>query len=182
MDIKSDAEKTYSALRDVLQQYADMLTEFRPDATETKAVTVIISGNRPKEMMAAEPLRYAGMDGRLADLAGTDAKHFIPLISDNWGLVFKWRGSGDLPEEERQKLKQYVSQAHEQGRRIRFWAAPDNPASWRELRAAGVDLINTDNLAGLEAFLLEARVKVGPGNPRCSPIPAWMANIPHVRR
>jgi hypothetical protein len=30
---------------------------------------------------------------------------------------------------------------------------PDSPAAWRELRAAGVDVIGADDLAGLEAFL-----------------------------
>jgi len=51
-------------------------------------------------------------------------------------------------------LKQFVQRAHQQGRRIRFWAAPDNPAGWRELQQAGVDLLNTDDLAGLREFLL----------------------------
>ena len=41
---------------------------------------------------------------------------------------------------------------------MRFWATPDLPgpardAVWGELLAAGVDYLNTDDLAGLEAFL-----------------------------
>src|SRR5216117_2122411 len=44
IDVKSDAEKTYAVLRDVLLEYAPMLTKFYPDKTETNAVTVIISG------------------------------------------------------------------------------------------------------------------------------------------
>ena len=37
---------------------------------------------------------------------------------------------------------------------VRFWAAPDNAAVWEELYRAGVDLINTDRLEQLDAFLL----------------------------
>src|SRR5438093_2886104 len=48
IDVKSDAEKTYSLLRDVLLEYAPMLSKFYPDKTETNAVTVIISGNRAR--------------------------------------------------------------------------------------------------------------------------------------
>ncbi len=41
---------------------------------------------------------------------------------------------------------------------MRFWATPDlagpaRDALWAELLAAGVDYLNTDDLAGLEAFL-----------------------------
>ena len=153
IDVKTDAEKTYAVLRDVLKQYADMLTVFRPDATEPKAITVIISGNRARNVMAAETLRYAALDGRLSDLDGNDSKHLIPLVSDNWQSSFKWRGAGPMPDDERQKLKQTITRAHQQGRRVRFWATPDQPAFWRELQAASVDLFSVDDLAGLQKFL-----------------------------
>ena len=155
IDVKTDAEKTYAGLREVLKQYADLFTVFRADTTEPKAITAIISGNRARNLMAAETLRYAALDGRLADLEGNDSKHLIPWVSDNWESNFKWRGHGPLPDDERQKLKEIVAKAHQKGRRIRFWATPDQPAFWRELQTAGVDLIGVDDLAGLQIFLLE---------------------------
>jgi hypothetical protein len=51
------------------------------------------------------------------------------------------------------RLRQILAQAHQQRRRVRFWGAPDRPDFWRLLGAEGVDLINTDNLSGLERFL-----------------------------
>ena len=77
----------------------------------------------------------------------------MPLVSDNWQKHFTWRGEGEFPESEREKLKEIVKRVHEEGRMIRFWATPDTEAAWRELEQAGVDLINTDNLAGLAGFL-----------------------------
>ena len=153
IDIKSNAEETYAVLREVLQKYSEMLTVFRPDKTETRGVTIILSGNRPTTTVAGESLRYVSIDGRLTDLAGTDTRHLIPLISDNWANHFHWRGVGPLPEDEKAKLKRMVEQAHQQGRRVRFWAAPDTLAVWGEMSEAGVDLLNTDSLAGLQRFL-----------------------------
>jgi len=153
IDIKSEAEATYRLLRDVLKDYAGMLTVFRTNATETGAVTVILSGNRPESLLAGEPLRYAAIDGRLPNLDSNESKHLIPLISDNWTKHFQWRGAGPLPEEEKKKLNQIVERTHEQGRKLRFWATPDKPESWRALQQAGVDLINTDDLDGLQKFL-----------------------------
>jgi len=156
VDVKSEATNSYIVLRDALKRYEMMLTRFSPERTETNAVTVIISGNRARGLMASEATRIAAYDGRLADLESKDTPQFIPLISDNWTLHFKWRGrktDGPLPDLERAKLRKIVAQAHEQGRRMRFWATADTPEMWAELHAAGADLINTDNLPGLGEFL-----------------------------
>ncbi|MFJ8199610.1 hypothetical protein [Streptomyces sp. NPDC096152] len=57
-----------------------------------------------------------------------------------------------MPRSPRPRLRLRV------GQRVRFRATPDTAgpardALWGELLAAGVALLNTDDLAGLEAFL-----------------------------
>lgn len=112
--------------------------------------------------MLRQDLRYAAYDGRLGDLGALEAsKDFMPLISDNWMLHFRWHGSGPGPDDERSKLRAIVERAHARGQRVRFWATPDVPgpateAVWLELLRAGVDYINTDQLDALRAFLLRA--------------------------
>lgn len=157
IDVKSDAEATYRVLRDVLESYADILTRFEGDTVEEGAVTAIVSGNRPRAMMKAESVRYAAYDGRLSDL-GTDEPEpasFIPLVSSNWSAIARWHGVGELSDEALASLRKAVRQAHAEGRTIRFWATADHPAVWQVLYEEGVDRLNTDDLAGLQAFLLE---------------------------
>lgn len=154
IDIKSDALTTYQALDRSLQKYAPILTRFESDRVVTNAVTISISGNRPRDFLEQQSPRYAAYDGRLADLDSDASPRFIPLVSDNWRSHFQWRGEGPLSEPECMKLRELVRRAHDQGRAIRFWANPDHPEGWAALRDAGVDLINTDNLAGLREFLL----------------------------
>jgi len=60
-----------------------------------------------------------------------------------------------MPELEQQKLDDIVTRAHRQGRKVRFWGAPDRPPFWSELLKHKVDLINTDDLEGAQKFLLE---------------------------
>jgi hypothetical protein len=157
IDIKSEAEATYAVLREVLKTYSDILTSFSGDSIQTNGLVVILSGNRPRRMLKEESVRYAAFDGRLEDLDGHEPKNFIPLISDNWSRTFRWPGIGPLPESERRRLTEIVGKAHAQGRRLRLWATPDTAAAWEQLANAGVDLINTDDLAGLQAFLLSRR-------------------------
>jgi glycerophosphoryl diester phosphodiesterase len=155
VELKSDWHTSYPVLREILKQYAGMLTTFQGEAKETNAIRVIITGNRAKEMFAGEAIRYASVDGDLADLDSGAPADVIPWISSNWGQSFKWRGSGTMPEADQQKLKDIVAKAHQQGRRVRFWGAPDQPVFWAEMLANGVDLINTDDLDGAQTFLLK---------------------------
>ncbi|MFN3648677.1 MAG: phosphatidylinositol-specific phospholipase C/glycerophosphodiester phosphodiesterase family protein [Armatimonadota bacterium] len=152
IDLKGEAEPTYAVLRPLLRDYAEMLTRFRPDETREGAVTVILSGNRPRAALEAEPERWAALDGRLPDLGTGVSRHLVPLVSDNWRAHFTWHGEGPPPAAERARLRERVERAHREGRRIRFWATPDLPAAWKELDEAGVDLVNTDDLPGLSAF------------------------------
>lgn len=158
VDIKSEAEPTYRALHEELQRYRDTLTTFGPRGVRDGAVTVIVSGNRPRELMASHSLRYAGYDGRLEDLGSAEPQTFMPLISDNWPQNFTWQGVGPMPAEERERLRAIVETAHGNGRRVRFYATPELPeareAVWAELLAAKVDYVNTDHLAALEEFLV----------------------------
>ena len=169
IDIKSEAEPTYRALHKELQKYQRILTTFNRGNVEDGAVTAIVSGNRPREYMESQRVRYAAYDGRIsndpaADDVG-DEQTFTPLVSQNWNNLFTWQGIGPMPEDERQRLHDIVDEAHASGQRVRFWATPESPSSpsttpeqrdavWQELVAAKVDYINTDNLSALETFLL----------------------------
>ena len=159
VDVKSAAKPTWQRLHEVLTEYRDMLTTFGPQGRRDKAVLVVVSGNRSLELMQSQPVRYAGYDGRLADLDSDNSAEVIALISDRWGTHFTWRGDGPMPPEEQRKLGEIVQKAHAKGRLVRFWATPDQrsparEALWRELLSAGVDLINTDDLEGLKEFFL----------------------------
>jgi glycerophosphoryl diester phosphodiesterase len=157
IDIKSDGEATYRTLSKVLARYREILTETKDGKTTHRAVTAVISGNRAKETIAAGNPRFAGIDGRLGDLESKDPGDLLPLISDRWSSHFDWNGQGEMPADQRQKLHEIVKKAHASDRRVRFWATPEKVSVWRELQAAGVDLINTDDLAGLQKFLTVTR-------------------------
>ena len=152
IDIKTDWKTTYPVLRDVLKQYSDILTIFRSDSKTTNGITAIITGNRSKEMFEGETERCCALDGELSDLDSNRTADFIPWISSSWSSTFHWNGHGQMPGDERSRLKEIVGKAHAKGCRLRFWGSPDNPDFWRELMADGVDLINTDKLSELRQF------------------------------
>lgn len=163
IDIKTEGESTYAALDTLLRspKYSFLWTSYRYGHVRRGAVTAVVSGNRPRATMAAQSTRVAFYDGRIANTTdlgpGSDAR-LTPLVSDNWTNLFSWAGVGAMPADQRAKLRDIVRTAHRAGQRVRFWATPDVPgperdAVWRELVAADVDHINTDDLKGLADFL-----------------------------
>ncbi|AXK33517.1 hypothetical protein DVA86_13515 [Streptomyces armeniacus] len=159
VDLKTEGAATYGALDRELGRYRRLFSTYAQGRVFRGPVTVVVSGDRAaRAPMEAQTVRRAFYDGRLADLGTSAPASFIPLISDNWTLNFTWTGAGTFPEAERAKLRGIVSAAHGRGQKVRFWATPDVPgaardALWGELVAANVDYLNTDDLAGLEAFL-----------------------------
>jgi hypothetical protein len=156
VDVKTEAVATYTVLHATLQSYAEILTVFRDGVAMPGAVTVIVSGNRARAELAAQPLRFAAIDGRLEDLTTNPSAALVPWVSDNWQKVSAWKWIGPIPDAEREKIRVLVAQAHAQGRRLRFWNTPDKPEVWRVLRDEGVDLVGTDHLAELRDFLHSA--------------------------
>jgi hypothetical protein len=153
IDVKTEAESTYAALRSVLQPYEGLLTKFTNHEIKTNAVTVILSGNRPRETLLREHSRLAAYDGRLEDLGKSLPVGFMPLVSDNFQAQFPSMSQGELSEMDAKKLRKVITQTHKEGRKIRFWATQDNPETWKKLLELDVDLINTDDLEGLARFL-----------------------------
>lgn len=161
IDVKSAAAPSWSALAPVLADYRDILTAFSAlDGRIDGPVTVHISGNRDVAAMGAAGLRYAGVDGRVDRLMqdGVADPALYTMMSQNWARLFDWDGTGAMPADEEAALAAYSATVRENGQLLRFWNTPDDAgaardALWTRLVEHDVDLINTDDLAGLEAFL-----------------------------
>jgi hypothetical protein len=155
IDVKSNADSTWVVLEQLLRRYDDVITSWHGDSVTTRPVVAVISGERPLVTLPAQRDRWAGLDGRLADLdaAQGTTSAAMPLVSDDWKEITDWRGRGLPPDSVRRRVASAVANAHAQGRRLRFWNTPDLPVVWRLLVRSGVDLIGADDLDALEKFL-----------------------------
>lgn len=152
IDIKTEASRTYQVLKEQLKQFPELLNN--------PYFKIFISGNRPFEEIRNEALRYVGIDGRPEDLGKDYSYNFMPVISDRFSAVCNWDGKGEIPASEWQKIKNLADKVHLEGKKLRFWAIPDQANVWNTLLKAGVDFINTDKLSALSAFLNKRPTKV----------------------
>ena len=151
IDVKSAAVPTTEAVLRSLRPYGEMLSRFSTNQLNPGAVSVILSGNRDAAtVLGQSPASLASLDGRLPDLTNGLPSTIMPLVSESWQKVFQWRGKNPLPSDESAKLSGFIKLAHQQNRRLRFWASPDAPEAWRTFHAAGLDWINTDHPAEVQ--------------------------------
>jgi len=167
VDIKADGDKVYRHLRTVLRGYGEMLTRFVDGRIEPGAVTVLLSGSRPQAMLARETDRFCALDGRMRDLnvKAPPPLHLVPWVSGSWREISDWTGSDDLMAGELQRVKALLAKAHAQGRKVRFWAAPDRKEAWAAFFDLGIDLICTDQPRNAARWLRANRATASAGTP-----------------
>lgn len=154
------ALRAYQLLDSCLRDHAAILTRWSSGEVVPGAVTVTLTGRlSARSLLAEQDERYACVDGTLDDLGSSAVPpELAPLLSEHWSWRFGWDGRGTIPPEEYHLLRFLVGQAHAEGRRVRFFGIPERPrrarnAMWRQLSAAGVDLIGSRRLGPLARHL-----------------------------
>lgn len=154
IDIKTNAQNTYEALKPLLEKYRSMLTRLENGKIVYGAVTVALSGHKPYVLMENEQDRLAFIDEDLRKVSrDSTMSNMFPMASCKYSRMLRWDGKGIFPVAERTKLCAFVAIAHSMGEKVRLWASPERKAVWDELLKCGVDLINTDRLVTLRKYL-----------------------------
>ncbi|MBC7687807.1 MAG: hypothetical protein H7211_06465 [Aquabacterium sp.] len=155
IDIKTDASKTYLELAAILNKYQTILTGYENGRLTLRNVTIVLTGHKPYQLIRAKDSSYAFIDEDLKQTGKDSTSNIYPIASCKYSKLIKWKGKGELPFLQKERLEHFVVQAHKFGRKVRLWASPENKTVWHELLQCNVDLINTDRLVQLKNFLIE---------------------------
>ena len=149
-----DIKENYKpALQILLQELEPLKKYLSSDFNSTKPVTILISGERPPPSEYKNYPRYIFFDDDLR-LVHTPAEwKRIGLVSLSFERYSHWNGEGNLPDSDRNVVAHVIDSVHNAGKKIRFWAAPDNENSWVTQMKLGADVIGTDKIHQLSAFL-----------------------------
>jgi len=163
IDIKTPAHASLDSVENILARSPGIFRQLvnGPDSL-VQPVQVIISGHagRPFERIIQGESRLSAIDGRVTELGREIPVHLMPLVSEPYKMFCSWDGNVGKPKRnDRRRLKAFIRKAHGEGRKVRLWAAPDNPATWDFLLSQGVDLINTDRIEELSEFLKHRKAK-----------------------
>lgn len=138
-----------------LLEYASLFTRYENGIHQAGAVKVILSGSRYLKWIENDNPRLFCVDAGMELVGTTYDNHLMCRNSMPYRNMFKWRGCGNMPAEEKQTLRQLCEYAKKHGRKIRFWACPEREKIWRELLDAGVGWVNVDRLQKFRKFYFE---------------------------
>lgn len=150
IDIKKDYKVSLQLLIKELQPLKKYLFSYND---RNKPVTILISGERPPPSEYKNYPGYIFFDDDLKLSHTAQEWKRVGLVSLSMERYSSWNGRGALPEKDKEVLKNVIDSVHNAGKKIRFWAAPDNENSWTTQMKLGVDFIGTDKIQQLSEFL-----------------------------
>ena len=149
LEIKSDNTKEFmNALVDRLKKYPEV---FDP-SQNPNAVHIVITGHVPSPSEFSNYPSYIGFDGDLNQDYTPEQLKQVPLFSTNFQAYSRWNGKGIMVKEDRERVEAAIKKAHDLGKPIRFWGAPDGVTTWNTFCHMGVDYVNTDKVEACTAF------------------------------
>lgn len=154
IDLKKDKDLLFGLLNKQLKKYGDLFEKHDGNSVKWGPLKLVLSGNPPLDSVLHQNNQYFKVDLHFPNWDIDISSSLAPRASTNYNKHFKWKGKGEMPLEETNKLKEMVALAHLHNRKIRFWATPDTPAVWQQLLKFGVDWINVDDLKKFRAFYL----------------------------
>ncbi|TLV03334.1 alkaline phosphatase [Dyadobacter luticola] len=146
IDLKTSAAQTMPALVSELKKFEAMLAPKGP-------VKVVLSGNTPAPADFGKYPDFIFYDGRPDVKYSAAQLKRVGLISQSFPMYTKWNGKGILIEKDKKSIQDVIAQVHGQGKKIRFWATPDEINAWKMLMNLGIDYINTDHVEQLGTYL-----------------------------
>jgi alkaline phosphatase len=149
IDLKTEGVATLNTLISKLKNY--------PKLIECKTLLITVSGNMPAPALWSNYPDYIHFDGRPGITYTPEQQKRIRLVSANFRSYSSWNGKGALTNSEEEKINRVIEAAHALNKPFRFWAIPDFPESWKKLIEFRVDILNTDDVSGLAAFLKERK-------------------------
>jgi glycerophosphoryl diester phosphodiesterase len=155
IDVKTEAEETYAAIERLLENYLHIMDTPLINNDDDHIVKVFLSGNRPMQTLLASSNPSVALDGRPSDLKLEIPAALMPVISERFSRYDPFTPSGKINSDKEENLKRHINAVHAQSKKVRFWAHPDHSDVWEYLLSIGVDLINSDELEELDAFLVK---------------------------
>lgn len=164
LEAKSSTEEFMPALVKKLEQYPEV---FNPEVNPNACRIVITGEFEPEAKDFCKYPKYITFDGDFRTDYTPEQLQQVAMLSTNFGAVSQWNGKGTLIRAEEAKVKALIKRAHDLGKPIRLWGAPESVTAWNTFYNFGVDYINTDNPAACAEFFSRWDTKnytIGAGN------------------
>ncbi len=155
IDLKKDKKVLYHLLKNQFKEYESIIEIHKDGQTKWGPIRIVLSGKPPMDSLLLDNPKYFTADLHPPNWSSNTSAKLAPRASSNYNKHFTYKGKGLIPESDQSLIKNLVKEAHDSGRKIRFWASDDNAEVWNFLLENGVDWINVDDLKKFRAYYLK---------------------------
>lgn len=148
VELKSETVPTLNAVCSMLARWPEV---FDP-SVNSDAVRVVITGRVPSPDEFGEWPDFISFDGSLEEEYDADELERVALMSADFSGYSQWNGKGTIIPAEYDRLAEAVADAHELGKPVRFWNAPEGVTVYYTFYDMGIDYVNTDHPETCAAF------------------------------
>jgi len=153
IDIKEEYEQSLALLAKELEP----LKKYLSTIGKPNFLTIIISGARPSPAEYKNYPDFIFFDCDLKLSHKPDEWSRVVLVSLPFNKISAWDGKNNLKRRDKMALEHIIDSVHNEGKPIRFWAAPDTETSWKWQMRLSADFIGTDKIIPLTNFLNKER-------------------------
>jgi alkaline phosphatase len=153
IDIKKDPERSLALLIGEIKSLIPLLST----TEKTNRITLLITGERPKPVDYNKYPDFIFFDDDLKQPHTAAQWKRVGLVSLPFNKISNWKGTGKINETDKKAVQYKIDSVHAAGKPIRFWAAPDTPASWQLQKQLHADFIGTDKIADLARWMEDQR-------------------------
>ena len=140
VELKAGTVPELDSLTALLSRWPEV---FDPSVNEN-AVRVVVTGRVPAPEDYARYPDFISFDGSFSQEYTEEQMERVALMSANFADFSRWKGTGQISASEYERLMEAVRYAHENGKPVRFWNAPENETVYKTFSGMGIDYINSD--------------------------------------
>ena len=153
LNLLIDLKESYTTLLPALiKEIAPLLPLMKTQKNNAK-LAIIITGNRPLPSLYQNYPNYIVFDDDLQQPHTPAQWKRVAQVSLNFDNYSKWKGDGKMLTQDERAVRSIINATHRAGRKIRFWNAPDNAIAWQKLMDLGANILCTDKIGEITAFL-----------------------------
>lgn len=149
VDCKEKGEEIYALLKKQIEPYKQYFCSVEKGTYREGAILFFLSGDRPMKSLPNETDRFTFLDGKINELGKGIPATLAPVVSDNYSAFLQWKGEGEMPADQLQKMREIIAAVHKEGKLFRWWGAPDTEQFKHFFLQEGVDLVGADDLKTL---------------------------------
>lgn len=144
LNLLGQPAQIYKELAAQMNPYAEMLTYYDAEGKKHQGkLRILVNDKADFEKINKIKHSFLGLVGNMTDIDKNIATEKMPVIEVNFDELTSWKGVGNIPFEDFNKIKTVIQKVHSQGKKISINNCPAHKTIAELIISSKADFINT---------------------------------------